>query len=1319
MTDTRDVNFRIRGTDQSGPAFKGAKKNIDEVTGALKGQAKAAEAAADAAAENYTAVNKALETAQEKAFNARKAFDAFSASLAGNVEPSRKQTREFESLGKAADRADKDVLKLQERLQKAEAGFNTKFSIFESVLGSEAERAKMERASLGLATTLEQAQAAQERLAKLNAFRQIGEDAEISAGRLRTFGAATAGVETATQGIASSLRAIIDPAGASRASLAGLEEEVTRVVAVIGNADKPVRNYQDALIDLGRIQSDLLRQGAAVEAYQQQKVAVEQATAAFHNAQDDVRRYADAIKTAEAPNEALVINLRQAEAALAASGHELDQQQAKLLKLKAPLDAAKISVDNLANAETRLKTAATNTAVASEKLGKAFSGQNNATGRFLGLKPFELQNLSFQINDIFTQIASGTSVMQTFAQQGGQIVQIFPQLLTGALKFLPVIALLAPPIIAVALALKRVYDLRGAAEDFSGALALNSDRLAFNAEALASSAIALGDYGVKLGDAKKALQTFLDAGVDSSRLVEFTKTAQDLSDALGIKLPDAVNKVRDAFTGNFEDVQKLDKELNFLTASEYEHIDALFESGDAEGARTEAFRIFKAEAQDGAEKSRGPWADATRQFGAAWNDFLNILSNSAPITDAVNNLTKLINFAKEATRVLARIAKEGDEARKRLETEDKARQAKLPRTPDKIIGDFVTNKLFGPKKPVKPVAAPAPPVFAQSDSEAQRKAVDRLAKAYDNAHGGALKLSNEQRLQIAREKALSAAAKEHLNNFNTERVVQIALAAEQQKIDADNAKSAEASGRKREAASRKAAAAAKREQNEIEAAIRKRESLENQIVNAAASLAAKAGRSQSDDLEAQTNAIELDYQRMGKAIDDFAIKYGKNAIINGKSLDIIRQQANAQKELLKQQATMQFYDKNLRQLEGQRADEFQRIADAQDAGKLSSIEAFEAARAQQEILGPQIAKMAQDAINWAKAISGAEPSPQMKAFIAQQEKVRDDATRKGPKSDLGAFGVEQLNRANGALNSTLAARNELISATNDLFKAGLIGASEAEARIKEAVDNTTPSIQAQSKEILTLATKLHDAGLLGDQAFSAISAKLKLVAVSARTLETPVTAIRQQLEQMFASGVLNVFDAAAQSFAGLVDGTLSWGDAIRGVWDAFRSFAADFLRQIAMMILQQAIFNALKAAADSSGGGIFSSFAKLVVGSKHTGGLGGDLSGVRRRVDPTLFLNAPRYHGGTSGIGLSADEQAVIVQKNEEILTSDNPRHIKNWTGGGNVPQAAPQDVKIINTFDPGDFMSKALASRQGQKAILNFMRANPGAVGSTRGSNN
>ena len=54
--------------------------------------------------------------------------------------------------------------------------------------------------------------------------------------------------------------------------------------------------------------------------------------------------------------------------------------------------------------------------------------------------------------------------------------------------------------------------------------------------------------------------------------------------------------------------------------------------------------------------------------------------------------------------------------------------------------------------------------------------------------------------------------------------------------------------------------------------------------------------------------------------------------------------------------------------------------------------------------------------------------------------------------------------------------------------------------------------------------------------------------------------------------------------------------------------------------------------------------------------------------------------------------------------------------GGGGAPPNV--DVKVVNAIDSGDFVSQGLGTSVGQKAILNFMRDNAGAVKSAIGSN-
>ena len=71
----------------------------------------------------------------------------------------------------------------------------------------------------------------------------------------------------------------------------------------------------------------------------------------------------------------------------------------------------------------------------------------------------------------------------------------------------------------------------------------------------------------------------------------------------------------------------------------------------------------------------------------------------------------------------------------------------------------------------------------------------------------------------------------------------------------------------------------------------------------------------------------------------------------------------------------------------------------------------------------------------------------------------------------------------------------------------------------------------------------------------------------------------------------------------------------------------------------------------------------------------------------------------------------AILKRGEEVLTADDRRHRDN--GGGS---SAPQPIKIVNAIDAGDFISKGLSTTRGEKAILNFIRSNSGAVKSAIG---
>ena len=192
----------------------------------------------------------------------------------------------------------------------------------------------------------------------------------------------------------------------------------------------------------------------------------------------------------------------------------------------------------------------------------------------------------------------------------------------------------------------------------------------------------------------------------------------------------------------------------------------------------------------------------------------------------------------------------------------------------------------------------------------------------------------------------------------------------------------------------------------------------------------------------------------------------------------------------------------------------------------------------------------------------------------------------------------------------------------------------------------------------------------------------------------------ERINDMLASGLTSAFDRFSEAVA-------NGANVFKSLRDAFLQFAADFLREIAQMIMKQAIMNALGGGKDKSGGA--GGFISSLIGNLfHDGGVVGQAT-MTRSVSPAIFQNAMRYH--TGGIaGLQPNEVPAILKKGEEVLTQNDPRHIAN--GGGQQPV----NVKVVNAIDPGEFISSGLDTTAGEKSILNFIRNNQSAVRSAMG---
>jgi len=294
-------------------------------------------------------------------------------------------------------------------------------------------------------------------------------------------------------------------------------------------------------------------------------------------------------------------------------------------------------------------------------------------------------------------------------------------------------------------------------------------------------------------------------------------------------------------------------------------------------------------------------------------------------------------------------------------------------------------------------------------------------------------------------------------------------------------------------------------------------------------------------------------------------------------------------------------------------------------------------------------------------------------------------------SDADKDASAEARDASAKVNALLANRKALL---DQLADATRNNDTTAQEDLKAKIEG----VNTELTEAIANARAMWEA-IGGPDAENALI-KLDTAALAADNLGNNAQKVYLQWDRvadLFVTGLASAFDSFAKSVA-------EGENVFAAARTAFLQFAADFLLQIAQMIIQQAILNALQGALGGS------SFGSLI-GLGHTGGMVGSSrvgsGNSSRQVNPAIFNGAMKYHTG-GVIGLRPGEVPIIAKQGEEMLTRDDPRHMMNGGGAGGSGSPAV-NVRNINTFDAPGFLQAALDSPIGEKVLYNFISANPG----------
>lgn len=1112
-----------------------------------------------------------------------------------------------------------------------------------------------------LAQRLREAAQEANRLQAATQFKNQAAGIEAGARDISRFGAAADTAATSGRRLADTIQGMIAPAQGASRSIDGINSIIDKSEALFDGTKRRMSEYNSSLNDIQAAQAGLTNIAKTIDDFRAQEIAVAGASAAMRDAQSDVLRFAGAIQTAENPTEQMVAELVRAEAALERTGNALTKETIKLRQLENALEGANIDVRQLDTMQEQLINSTQRLGAAQTRL----RGVSQGAGGLFGLNPNELQNLGYQVNDIVVSIASGQNPLTVFIQQGAQIGQIWPGAFSKIAARAPVLLGILAVVVPLGAAMgEAAEDARRMSEGITTINSMGDIGTGIDASKLASAAEKLEEIGLKAKEANQALRELVADGLNAGQIDQYIDTAKAAATVTGVDFKEALDQVREGFQGGFEDIVSLDEATNAFTDSEMALIEQLFEQGRADEARATALEIYNNKMNDSAAQANGPWKVAIDNLGQAWNRFVQWLSDTAPIQAAANAVAFLGRQAAYwAARLAGKSAQEADAASNGKSV--KPRQVRL------------------------------------GDANRQTAGGQKQIREQEEALAGARAVTAEQRKQIATRKAMNAAIDAGATSREADKAAAIAGAA----FDATEAQKA---SKRADSAGKKRDSARKREARAAESAARQIAAAEEQLQRQLEQLDAAVAKNQDDSLERRLTAIDSQYAKLFRSIDEYSTKTSGRGKIGDLSIEQAREQVRLQQQQLKNYETLEFREKQLGNLLKERSERLDAIDDKVARGIISPTEGLDQADVVINDIATRVSTMATDAIAFAEALRGAVPSPQLDTFIATMRTALQNNSGGQNQRESQGRRTGAIEKSESALNLIISQRAELVERENMLVALGLQTRSQAQTNIEAQYNRTAILIRKQIADIRALAASF--GGNLTPEMqlyFDSLEARLQGADLQANFVNARFTEMKGSIDQLLTTNIIGFIDALAQSFADLVTGNTDVLGFFASIGRAFLDMIAKTLSGIAQLILQMIILDTV----EKFTGIPVRALLKLYGGAGvfHEGGIAGQVGGRSRQVSPMVFAGAPRYH--TGGIaGLAPDEVGTILRKNEEVLTEADPRHRFNGglnpAGGGGAPMSQKAVLAVGD-----EQIAAAMMGGPGEEVTMFHLRRNKASI--------
>lgn len=288
-----------------------------------------------------------------------------------------------------------------------------------------------------------------------------------------------------------------------------------------------------------------------------------------------------------------------------------------------------------------------------------------------------------------------------------------------------------------------------------------------------------------------------------------------------------------------------------------------------------------------------------------------------------------------------------------------------------------------------------------------------------------------------------------------------------------------------------------------------------------------------------------------------------------------------------------------------------------------------------------------------------------------------------------AAAKEREKRAQDDLNDLMQQRRDIVEYINTLQNSSRPGDQAQLESMREALSGINEQLTKAIDQMIMLAEAADNPALV---------AKLEQMKANLGDVNNDLIVTGEQINQQIAQRGSQAFMEIGESMGKFLSGAGSLSDVFKDAGNAFRAFAADTLKWLAQLILRTMILKAIQSAG-------FGGFVAggVNAGVAHSGGIAGS-GGNGRKVSPGWFAGAAKYH--TGGVaGLRPNEVPTILEKGEEVLTRNDPRHRFNAGGAGTGQTGQP--FQIINAIDSDEVVQKGLSSGKGKRTVINMIRSN------------